>query len=277
MMIDAYDPYWFEQLTDAAVTLKPAQQLHLLVDAAFLPGLHRNLPNHANAYEAPRLLFEALPSCSPDTQDVSPFLLLVDETRLADKGFQRWLSQCDGFPMLHAITTTESTQAFGLRLEQWCVVNADGDRFNFRYPDTRRIGGIYQHLNPSQRAHFVGPATSWRYIGRDGRWKALPGLPLEPPAVALDTRLTARQFAALVSDSDADSVLLILDDRGYSWTQPHSINHMTVEAALDVSKRLSLDEVTQVDWCEACLSDGQLLKAGNSLENLQRWLAQNAV
>lgn len=156
-------------------------------------------------------------------------------------------------------------------------MNADGDRFNFRFPDTRRIAGIYQHLNPSQRAHFVGPATSWLYMGRDGRWKALPELPLDATVAPLDTRLTAQQFAALVSDSDADSVLLILDDRGYPWTQPHSINHATVQAALGVSRDQLPDEPTKVGWCEACLSDGQLLTAGHPLENLQRWLAQNAV
>jgi len=273
MMIDPYDQDWLEQLTAAALALP--QRLHLLVDSAFVPGLHRSLPNNGKTYDAPRLLFEALPSCGPETQDVSPLLFPVDQARLVDKGFRRWLSQCDGFPMLHAITTSESTRALGQRLEQWCVVVADGDRFNFRFPDTRRIAGIYRHLTPLQRAHFVGPAISWRYIGRDGRWKALPDLPLTLPAVPLDTRLTAQQFAALVGDSDADSVLLILDDRGYPWSQPHSINHATVEAALDVSKRLPLDEATQVDWCEACLSDGQLLKAGNALENLQRWLAHN--
>jgi hypothetical protein len=275
MRIDPYDQDWMAQLTAAAASLKPPHQLHMLVDAAFVPGLHRSLPSPATPEVAPRLLFEALPSCGPETQDVSPLLLLVDEARLADKGFKQWLSQCDGLPMLHAIVTTDSIQAFGMRLEQWCVVHADGDRFNFRFPDTRRIAGIYQHLNPSQRAHLVGPATSWHYMGRDGRWKTLPELPMQASAEPLDTRLTAQQFAALLSDSEADSVLLVLDDRGYAWTQPHSINHATVQTALDLADRSSLDEPTKVNWCEACLSDSQLLNVGRPLENLQRWLAEN--
>ena len=277
MLIDPYDRDWMPQLTAIAASLQPNHQLHLLVDAAFLPGLHRSLPLSSRLGLAPRLLFEALPSCDPGTQDVSPLLLKVDEARLADKAFRQWLSQCDGWPMLHAIVTTDSIHALGIRLEQWCVVQADCDRFNFRFPDTRRIADIYRRLNPSQRAHLVGPATAWHYIGRDGRWKTLPELPMQASADPLDTRLTAQQFAALVSDSEADSVLLVLDDRGYAWTQPHSVNHATVQTALDLADRSALNELIKVDWCEACLSDCRLLNAGHPLENLQRWLALTTV
>lgn len=102
-------------------------------------------------------------------------------------------------------------------------------------------------------------------------------LPLQAATEPLDTRLTAAQFAALVNDSDTDGILTILDDRGYPWTHQHSVNHATVAQALKVFADLVEDEPTKVDWCEACLSDAQLLHAGRPVENLQRWLARNAV
>ena len=277
MMIDSYVEGWLEQLLEQAASLRPNQHLHILLDSAFLPGIHRSVPTHAAGDQAPRLLFESLPSCDPDTQDVSPLLLQVDPSTLAGQGFQRWLSQCNGYPMVHAITTHESLSELGQRLERWCVVNADGQRFNFRFPDTRRINGIFERLNHSQRAHFVGPAISWRYIGRNGRWQTLSDLPLQAATEPLDTRLTAAQFAALLNDSDTDGILTILDDRGYPWTHQHSVNHATVAQALEVFADLVEDEPTKVDWCEACLSDAQLLQAGRPVENLQRWLARNAV
>lgn len=275
MMIDPYERDWLQQLTDQAASLDSQQHLYLLLDSAFVPGMHRSLPLNGVGSREPRLLFESLPSCGPDTQDVSPLLLQLDQTMLAEPGFQRWLSQCNGYPMVHAITTHEALSELGQRLEQWCVVNADGQRFNFRFPDTRRIRGIFGQLNPSQRAHFVGPAISWHYVGRNGRWQTLSDLPLQPAAEPLDTRLTAAQFAALVSDSDADGILTILDDRGYPWTQSHSVHHATVVRALEVSEGLVRDEPTRVDWCEACLTDVQLLSIGRPVDNLQRWLAQN--
>jgi hypothetical protein len=73
MLIDAYDKHWLDWLDAGEVGCEGS--LYLLVDGAFVPGIHRRVKAVVSAEYAPSLLFEALPSCSDATRDVSPFLV----------------------------------------------------------------------------------------------------------------------------------------------------------------------------------------------------------
>ncbi|MCX7279793.1 MAG: DUF4123 domain-containing protein [Burkholderiales bacterium] len=280
MLIDAFAATWLETLDKWAESLPIKENLYLLLDTAFVVGMHRPLAMSVAQTEVPRLLFESLPGCSEAVRDVSPLLLRYSGQSSKNLQLQKVLLRCNGWPMVHAIRTPENLQTLGQRLEQWCVVDADGQRFNFRYPDTRRLPGIFANLSIEQRGHFVGPASAWHIVGRNGRWQQLPGVPHVPPKKALDTRLTAAQFGAMVADGEADGILTILADRGGLWQQLHSASYDTVAQALHAADRhphqpntqAPMDEGIRVDWCEACLNDPRLLQSGDSLENLQHWL-----
>jgi hypothetical protein len=275
MLIDKFSPDWLQQLESWVQSLQADEHIFLLLDTAFTPGLHRALAAAVPAEQAPRLLFESLPSCDASTQDVSPALLPFLSNDAQNPKLRQALLRCDGWPMVHAIITSESLQELGQRLEKWCVVEADGQRFNFRFPDVRRLPGIFSHLTAEQRAHLVGPAKAWHRVGRDGHWQRLDGLPVAPAVDPLDTRLSAVQFAAMVDDSEADGILTILADRGLRWQQPHSEVFALVTAALHVAHGQALDEGTRIDWCEACLRDHTLLH-DQPLAHLQRWLAPDS-
>lgn len=171
------------------------------------------------------------------------------------------------------------------RLAAWCVLEADGQNFNFRFPDTRRLPGMLKALSAQQMAHFVGPVGTWQSMGRNGQWQvplALERLPLLPATQPLDTRLTAAQFNAMLADGEADGILLALQDRGHTWNRPHSKVYAAIAQALhiaDAAQALALDDAKRMDWCEACLADPALLATGPEAEptpqKLQRWLENN--
>jgi hypothetical protein len=201
MLVDPYDKRWLERLTDAT---------YLLCDGVFLPGLHRRIQAVLPSTDAPSLLFDDLPCCSDSTRDVSPFLIRYAH---ANSRLRSLLEKCSGWPMICAIETAESQAELTERLAAWCVVEVDDQRFNFRFPDTRRLPAIFGALSVEQRAAFAGPATRWSYIDRSGKWQDL-AMPDTPCTIAERPRWDDHQFAKLVSDSEADEVISILAYRG---------------------------------------------------------------
>ena len=170
MLIDPFHANWLTDLTAHHASLPPGAGVHLLIDGAFRPGLFRELD------KKPLVLFESLPGCSEETRDVSPFVLTFEPT---DHSLRRVLSRIDGFPMVSAITTFETAERLAERLAAWCVVEADGQRFNFRFSDTRRLPDIFGVLTNQQQTEIAGKAVGWRYIGRNGKWSEIR---YEPPA-----------------------------------------------------------------------------------------------
>jgi hypothetical protein len=135
------------------------------------------------------MLFEGLPGFNSATRDVSPFVVTYAPE---NANLRSMLDACSAWPMVSAITTTESAAELALRLSAWCVVEADGQYLNFRFPDTRRLPDILANLDANQFAEFSGPATEWRYIDRSGKWKCMALTPHHvPPAV--DPRLTEHE------------------------------------------------------------------------------------
>lgn len=270
MLIDTFNPGIFEALDARAAALDPEHHLYLLVDGAFVPGLHRMLRPGGKA-----ILFESLPGCREETKDMSPFLTPF---RPADKMMTRLVKRCDGWPMVSAIETSESLHELSERLASWCVVEADGQRFNFRFADTRRIPGIIKVLSGAQRACFCGPAVSWTYVARDGRWHDLKidGLSAQ---VAAEPVLDERQFASLIDDSRVDELMAQLDYRGNATYKHPGRSYALLTTALQAAKEAELDEEHIVDWCEwfwrrDSLQDGQA--AALSLESWRETLLEGA-
>lgn len=242
--------------------------LYLLLDGVFVPGIRRKSPFARNGADPVHLLFESLPGCTEEVKDASPFIAQIRAARgtLVDHLPSR-LAPCSGFPMVSAIATTESIEQLGGRLAAWCVIENDGQRFNFRYPDTRRLPGIYQALNLVQRAQFCGPMTFWSYIARDGMWADLD-VPGQECDIASAPVLDDEQFGLMVGDSAADEVLFRLAYGGYVPVGLHSEVHKIVSSALVTAHAAELEDDLRDEWCEYIIKRGP---RHNSAAGLARW------
>ncbi|PWF47961.1 DUF4123 domain-containing protein, partial [Massilia glaciei] len=136
MFIELFDGAWLERLHKQAAGLSQGANLYLLIDGVFVPGLYRKIRSTMERTDALSLLFEALPGCTDATRDVSPFLISF---RTATGLLKKVLAKCSGWPMVSAIETPETLAGLANRLAAWCIVENDNQRFNFRFPDTRRL------------------------------------------------------------------------------------------------------------------------------------------
>lgn len=269
MLIDSFQTSWRSDLQQFHAALPEGASLILLIDGAFVLGIFRKLGSVCK----PVLLFELLPGCSNNARDVSPFVVSFDPR---DRSLSRVLAHCDGWPMISAITTRESAEQLAERLAAWCLIEVDGQKFNFRFPDTRRLPAIFDTLTPSQRRQFAGSAFEWRYIGRDGGWRNLPVKPDDdPPPTAEQATLDEHQFADLLKDSESDEVWVQLLDRGIQTHLSPSQCNSLLSNALFIAKRDGMDESTKLRWCmdcieEACQSDLDALR-----RRLVKWNSDN--
>jgi hypothetical protein len=241
MLIDIFSTRWIEELNERASGLDASSRLFLLIDGAFVPGLHNVIRVDQKA-----LLFALLQGCNETAQDVSPFLVSYDPN---EKQLRALLQRCNRWPMLSLIETAESMEELAVRLAAWCVVEADGQRFNFRFPDTRRLPAIIETLTQQQRGSFAGRIKRWTYVDRAGQWKDLSNVSCAEP-VAADPVLDAHQFARLVDDRRADEFMVSLRNRGYDVFKAPSRSHSLLTVALRTASiaQLADDDIPQ--WCE---------------------------
>jgi hypothetical protein len=240
MLIDAFNENFLDELDLRAAKVAAPNKLYLLIDGAFVPGLHKSL-----ASEMESSLFASLRSCNDETADVPPFLTPYAPH---DKRMRRLLRRCSGWPMVSVIETRETPAQLSTRLSAWCLVEADGQRFNFRFPDTRRLPAIFQTLDATQRAHFAGHVKCWSYVGRDGGWNELD-VTAASADPADNPTLCERQFAALVDDSRADELLMMLSDWGIAVDKHPSLSHMRMTSALRTGRVSDLADGDLVAWC----------------------------
>lgn len=260
--VDAYHSQWLEELDAIAHRLQANQFLHLLVDGAFFPGLH--LQVNVN----PHMLFEGLPGYSDLVRDVSPFI--VNYADLTPE-LKKRLQHCSGLPMFSAILTVETSGELAGRLSAWCVVKADGQNFNFRFPDTRRLPDILSVLDPTQLAQFGGPASVWMYMARDGRWSAIELTPSDE-GIAVEPELSKGQFAQMVDRSEADGILSRL---AYFDFRPHSplksVQHAVVAGALVAGRHAGIADGLVSEWCRYCLENTSDPSAESLKPLLNQW------
>ncbi|GAB2844733.1 hypothetical protein GCM10027277_10800 [Pseudoduganella ginsengisoli] len=267
MWIDEFAAGWLAQLDDAAHALDDGWALYLLLDGVFAPGLHRRF-SAALGDESVALLFETLPGCSDPVRDASPFVVRYAAGSRTMDGL---LAQCSGRPMVSALETREPLNALAARLAAWCVVENDGQRFNFRFADTRRLPGIVRALDARQLGELAGPARRWHYVGRSGQWQAL-ALPGDGhPVQERPQRLSDRQFGAMVDDSAADEMLVRLADRGVRHEGAPSVAHALVSQALAAADVAQLDARLRVDWCVECVRRGVRADEVRIMAALETW------
>jgi len=264
VLIDPYQTDWLVHLTERHVNLPDGANLMLLLDGAFVPGMFREF---GDGYR-PILLFESFPGCSEETREVSPFILQFDPSNTSAC---RILSRCSGWPMVSAIATYESAEQLSARLAAWCVVEVDGQRFNFRFPDTRRLPMIFEKLTQQQRSTLVGEAVSWDFIGRNGRWCPLSIDAFSEVMKPIEyAQLDEHQFAALVADSETDEVWVRLLDRGIESALLPSQRHALLSNALSIADTAGCDMSMKLQWCAECLAT----YADDDIEMLQTPFAE---
>lgn len=257
MFIDPHQPDTITRLIQRANDLPDGCNLYLLLDGAFVPGLYRSRPFQRSTAGHCFLLFETLPGCTDAVRDASPFVMLIKPAggTLMERLGAR-LATCSGLPMVSAIATTENLEQLGERLAAWCIIENDGQRFNFRFPDTRRLPGSFAALNSDQRAQLTGGMHFWLYIGRDGSWADLAVVGTDS-AVAANVVLDDVQFGEIVDDAAADEVLFRLAYSGFESDLPHSRLHAAVSAALNTAREAGLEEDLREEWCEHVARHGQ--------------------
>nr|WP_314543666.1 DUF4123 domain-containing protein [uncultured Massilia sp.] len=263
MLIDAFAEDWLGHLDKHCALLSSGFHLYLLLDGACVPGLHHGFPSERKV-----ILFDSLPGCNQNTRDASPFVTPYDR---ADRWLKSMLRQCSGWPMVSAIITSESLSQLAERLRVWCIVEADIQRFNFRFPDTRRLPAILSTLNFAQRKQLTGPAVSWSYVGRDGLWYELDVVTSSNAAAAKSPTLNAQQFSALVDDSQADELMGLLHHHGRDVFSQPSKSHALLVIALRAARLESLEENNLVDWCEWYWKQNRLTDLTAAVSSLAIW------
>ena len=159
------------------------------------------------------------------------------------------MQRCDKWPMLSVIETPESLSQLARRLSAWCIVQADGQNFNFRFSDTRRLPAILRILSSTQRDQLTGPAAHWAYVGRDGYWNEVQFAGSNADNVT-DPQLDDCQFASLVVDSLADEVMVSLSARGNDTFRRPCRSHALLGSALRAAKVAQLSDDDLIEWCE---------------------------
>lgn len=267
MLTDPFHVDWLTDLMAHHASVPAGANLHLLIDGAFRPGLFRELDKE------PLVLFESLPSCSEETRDVSPFVVQFEPN---DRSLCRLLCRCNGFPMVSAITTFETAEKLSERLAAWCIVEADDQRFNFRFSDTRRLPDIFRVLTDQQRGEISGNAVAWRFVGRNGEWNEI-AYPLTPGEFAVTARakLDENQFKRLVSDSEPDEMWARLEYRGVTTHLPPSQRHAVLSSALSLVHERKIDGNDTVRWCAASLSMDEANDLANLRTRFAAWITDN--
>lgn len=277
MALDFIDPWaedWWSHLVALHASLPGGAHLHLLIDSAFKPGLCTAL-QQAGASLA--CLFDGNPGDPDVLRTVTPMLWPFDPHQLA---VQRQLAQGSGAPMISAIVSPESLSALAARLRPWCVVEVDGQWFNCRYPDTRRLPGFYAALTSDQRGHLSGPAMAWHFMGRDGQWASLDVQAQDLPPLT-EVRLSKVQFAQILDDAQADEILFKFMMQGQHQGRQHSVLHAQVVQALHTARAQALDEALYATWCGHWVSkmatrpESAPMDASDRQMALREWMQEN--
>lgn len=256
-LIGHHAPSWLDHLQKQIELDKdrwPGTQVFALLDCAFsehcYPAIRKHRVPFRSLYDLSERPYEAL-------QAVSPTLIpLGDETAYA---WREVLGCTDGFPMLSLIVTQESLDELALRLHPWCIVDADGQSFVFRFPDTRRLPAIVEMLAPEQHGALFGPAHAWRFRTRFAQWADLP-LPSLPCPPLERVHLEDKQCAHVIKDSEADEIIadLNLNDPVLMRRYHPADAHELIAFGLQRADHYGIADTDRTQWCSLILQQPKL-------------------
>ncbi|PIF77028.1 uncharacterized protein DUF4123 [Variovorax sp. 54] len=266
-LIDKHAPGWIDALfaDDGPLASGPEGFRYALIDCAFAPQCHQLLKSHLGSGSL-RSLYENMPGASDEAIRHSPVLLNIDavERPLLD----RVLQLTNGLPMLSFICSVEPLESLFERLSPWCIVNADGQYFVLRFPDTRRLPDVLAALSPLQQTAFCGPGTTWHFRRRDASWSTFlasgqtaASMSLPPCAPVLD----GDQCAALIAGSEADEMVANLLQLSPAYEAKHSPSalHALATCGIAEANAMQFDTVAQrMRLCEVFWQQPELSRSG---------------
>ena len=255
-MIDKHQPGWTDALFIDGPLAPPADnrlRRYALMDCVFAPACYRFIKHQIDSAQW-RSLYADAPGASEEVVAHSPILLdigMVDKSIL-----ERLLRQTDALPMLSFLHSVESLEVLADRMRRWCVIDADGQHFVLRFPDTRRLPDVLKVLSAEQLDQFIGAGTAWHFRGRDASWHAFAAPDAPAPmesATAAPPALTGAQCAALIAASEPDEVaagLLYLSPEYGEQHAPSSLHALSVQG-LAAADALRLEAPMQrTNLCE---------------------------
>lgn len=271
-MIDRHEAGWIEALFTEGPLACRTEDLHryALLDCAFAPACHAAIEASVHA-DLRRSLYQATPNANQEVLRHSPMLLRLDA--IERPVLEHLLGFTDGLPMLSFLHSRDSLENLYRRLSGWCMVDADGQAFVLRFPDTRRLPDVLHILTPQQLLQFCGPATLWHYRDRAARWESFTAADeVEvPPRFEFGLhRLDGDQCAALIDASEPDQILarlLHLEPDHAASHQPSTLHALGVQTVA-LADALKLDALAQrVQLCAVLCRDPQL--ASTSLRDAE--------
>lgn len=243
-----------EDVVDQLLTMvgNSPHACHLLIDGVFLPSITSVVKRWPTPVADRYALFCERAHGDANSLAASPWLLPITGDTSA---LRELVARCNRLPAVTLIRSPSDINTLLRRLKRWTVVNCGGMHFNFRYPDTRRLPGIYGVLTDAQRSTLFAD-DAWSFIGRDGRWHHLPPYtaPVKTGTVAVDDvadpELSDPQFAALLADSEADEQLAAIwqdlpeNSLVRTSSRPEEV-HAWATSALAQANRLSITDIPE--------------------------------
>jgi hypothetical protein len=258
MLIDPFSVHWLDELEESAARAAcSGNNIHILIDGAFVPEVHKIISDNSK-----RIIFAELAGCSEEAFQFSPFLV---QFATGDRRIKMLLQKCDGWPMVSVVETPESLEALTVRLSRWCIIEVDSQFFNFRFSDTRRLPAIFNTLTFVQQCCIAGPAVRWGFINREGKWAELK-VSGYACSIIVQPELNMVQFEKLISESHADELMSLLNNRGCDVFAHASDSHAVITAALKSFDDAKADSAT-VDIVGLCESYWVQSKAKNIARN----------
>lgn len=247
-LIGTHVPDWLDDFQERITTLWekwPDANVFALLDCVFAERCHAAIKKH---HLPSRSLYDLSNDPSPELQAVSPTLIPL--TRTSIPAWREVLHLTDGWPMLSVIATPESLDELAHRLSPWCIVNADGEPYVFRFSDTRRLPGVVSVLTPQQHGAFSGPALAWHYRTRIAQWAKLP-LPETPLPPGDEVKLNAEQCAQLIGDSEADEIIAHLHVHEPALIrQYHPADvYDLIAQGLKCADHYGMENFDRIHWC----------------------------
>ena len=256
-LIGTHEPGWLDDFQGDIASLWemwPDANVFSLLDCVFAESCHTAIKKHRLPS---RSLYDLSDEPSPELQAISP--TLVPLTRATIPEWREVLRITDGFPMLSMIATPESLDELARRLNSWCIVNADGEPYVFRFPDTRRLPGVVNVLTPQQHGAFFGPARAWRYRTRSAQWAELPlaDAPLPP---ADEVRLDTEQCAQLIGDGEADEILehFHVYEPAFIRPYPPADAYTLIAQGLKRANHYGIENFDRMHWCRLFMQRPEL-------------------
>jgi hypothetical protein len=256
-LIDRHQPGWLDSFQDQVANLWekwPEANVFALLDCVFADQCHVAIKKHRLPS---RSLYDLSNDPSPVLQAVSPTLVPLTTANIP--AWREVLRLTDGMPMLSMIATPESIDALAQRLHPWCIVNADGEHYVFRFPDTRRLPGVVGVMTPRQHGAFFGPAHAWHHRTRSAQWAELP-LPEASFSPVDAVKLNAEQFAQLIADSEADTIISHLHTYEPALIQPYhpALAHDLIAQGLKRADHYGIEDRDRIEWCGLFLKQPEM-------------------